>query len=123
MLKNLLIVGLGGGIGSMARYSVSLFISFTDFPTPTFLINITGSLIIGFLFGLGFRDSFPGWKLFLVIGICGGFTTFSAFSFENLSLLQNGKYFLAFLYISLSVIFGIAAAFLGMKLGEILKLY
>jgi fluoride exporter len=118
MLKDFLLVGLGGGIGSMLRYGGNLALGGRDFPYHTLIINIVGSLFIGIVFGLSLRnEAFSNnWKLFLATGICGGFTTFSAFSMENLLLLQNGKYFLAILYIILSIALGIAAAAIGFKL-------
>ncbi len=118
MLKDFLLVGLGGGIGSMLRYGGNLLMGGRNFPYHTLIINIIGSLFIGIVFGLSVRNEAFGnnWKLFLATGICGGFTTFSAFSMENLLLLQNGKYFLAILYIILSIALGIAAAAIGFKL-------
>ena len=118
MFKNFLLVGLGGCLGSMIRYAVWLFFRPVNFPTATLLVNIAGSLVIGIVIGLSMKDvNFSqGWKIFLATGICGGFTTFSAFSAENLQMLQNGKYLLSLLYISSSIIFGIAAAWLGFKL-------
>ena len=118
MFKSFLLVGLGGCIGSMLRYATWHFSRSTNFPAATLLVNIAGSLAIGIVIGLSIKDvNFsPGWKLFLATGICGGFTTFSAFSIENLQMLQNGKYLLSLLYICSSIIVGIAAAWLGFKL-------
>lgn len=118
MLKNLLLVGLGGGIGSMLRYAAALVINTKYFPYPTLAVNITGSFLIGIIFAISIRDIvfLNNWKLFLATGICGGFTTFSAFSLENMGLLQSGKTGLAFMYIGLSIVLGIAATFLGYQL-------
>ena len=115
MLKNLLLVGFGGGLGSILRYVSSLLITTKIFPYATLAVNITGSFIIGMVFALSIKDAAitNNWKLFLATGICGGFTTFSAFSLENMGLLQSGKYGLAFTYIGLSIVLGIAATFLG----------
>ena len=115
MLKNLLLVGFGGGLGSILRYVSSLLITTKIFPYATLAVNITGSFIIGMVFALSIKDAAitNNWKLFLATGICGGFTTFSAFSLENMGLLQSGKYGLAFTYIGLSIVLGIAAIFLG----------
>ena len=115
MLKNLLLVGFGGGLGSIFRYVSSLLITTKIFPYATLAVNITGSFIIGIVFALSIKDAAitNNWKLFLATGICGGFTTFSAFSLENMGLLQSGKYGLAFTYIGLSIVLGIAATFLG----------
>ena len=118
MFKNILLVGLGGGIGSMLRYGASLLFSSRYFPYTTLAVNIIGSLMIGLVLGMSFKSEYflTNWKLFLATGICGGFTTFSAFSAENMELLQQGRYSLAIIYIVLSVILGIAAAALGFKL-------
>jgi CrcB protein len=115
MLKNLLLVGLGGGIGSVLRYVSSLLMTTKIFPYATLAVNITGSFIIGIVFAMSIKDGAlsNNWKLFLATGICGGFTTFSAFSLENMGLLQSGKYGLAFTYIGLSMVLGIGATFLG----------
>ena len=118
MLKNLLLVGLGGSIGSMLRYAVSHFFRSSSFPIATLIVNIIGSLVIGIVIGIAAKDAgfSQNWKLFLTTGICGGFTTFSAFSAENLLMLQNGKYILSLVYICSSIVAGIAAAWLGFKL-------
>ena len=118
MFKNLLLVGLGGGIGSILRYMAWHFFRSSNFPLSTLLVNIAGSLIIGIVIGLSLKDAgfSNNWKLFIATGICGGFTTFSAFSMENLQMMQQGKYLLSLLYISASVILGITAAWFGFKL-------
>jgi len=118
MFKNFLLVGLGGALGSVMRYAVYLFVSFKNFPFATLTVNIIGSFIIGTVLAFSLKDEsfLNNWKLFLATGICGGFTTFSALSAENVLLLQNGRYFTALLYIFLSIILGIVAAWLGFKL-------
>lgn len=115
MIKNLLLVGLGGGIGSMLRYAGSLLIGSKIFPYATLSVNIIGSFIIGVIFALCIKEDvvLNNWKLFVATGICGGFTTFSAFSLENMGLLQSGKYGMALTYIGLSILLGIGATFLG----------
>ncbi len=118
MVKNILLAGLGGSIGTMLRYAGSHYFRTPRFPFATLSINIIGSLFIGVVFGLAVRDSNfeNNWKAFLAAGICGGFTTFSAFSLENLQMLQQGKYFLSLAYIACSIIAGIFAAWIGYKL-------
>jgi len=118
MVKNFLLVGLGGGIGSMLRYASYLFLSNKNFPFATLTVNIIGSFIIGLVLALSVKDEnfLNNWKLFLATGICGGFTTFSALSAENVALLQTGKYFIALVYVAASIVLGIAAAWLGFKL-------
>ena len=115
MIKNLLLVGLGGAIGSMLRYAGSVVISSKTFPYATLTVNIIGSFIIGIIFAISIKEEvlFNNWKLFLATGICGGFTTFSAFSLENMSLLQSGKYGMAVAYVGLSILLGIGATFSG----------
>lgn len=117
MIKNFLLVGLGGALGSMLRYGSALLIGPKIFPLATLLINIAGSFIIGLVIALALRnETFAGnGKLFLATGICGGFTTFSAFSMDNLQLIENGKYGLFAIYIAASVLLGIVAAWLGFK--------
>lgn len=118
MLRNFLLVALGGGIGSMLRYGISLILNAKYFPWPTLAVNIIGSFIIGLVIATSYKEEsfLYNWKLFLATGICGGFTTFSTFSLENLELLQNGKYLLALTYIGLSILIGLAAVWAGFKL-------
>jgi fluoride exporter len=118
MLKHLLLVGLGGGLGSAMRYGIGLLLNTKPFPWATLAVNIAGSLLIGIIFALSTRPEAlsHNWKLFLTTGICGGFTTFSAFSIENMELLQSGKYAIATVYIGASILLGIAAAFVGYQL-------
>lgn len=118
MIKNLLVVGLGGAIGSMLRYLAFLLITTKHFPLATFAVNITGSFIIGLVLAYSLKEEsfLNNWKLFLATGICGGFTTFSAFAAENIVLIQNGKFLIAFAYITFSIILGLAATFAGYKL-------
>lgn len=99
----------------MLRYISSLLITTKIFPYATLAVNIIGSFIIGIVFAMSIKDGAisNNWKLFLATGICGGFTTFSAFSLENMGLLQNGKIGMAFTYIGLSMLLGIGATFLG----------
>jgi fluoride exporter len=118
MLKNILLVGFGGAMGSMGRYIFSLLIANKNFPLNTFVINAIGCFAIGIFLALSIKNevAFNNWKLFLTTGICGGFTTFSAFAIENVQLLQSGKTFAALAYIILSITISILAAFIGFKL-------
>lgn len=118
MIKEFLLVGLGGGIGSMLRFLVAITLTPKVFPYATLVVNVAGSFIIGVVFALTLKDAlyFNNWKLFLATGICGGFTTFSAFSLENMSLLQSGKITLALAYMAISIVLGIAATFWGYQL-------
>jgi CrcB protein len=118
VIRNFLFIGLGGALGSMSRYGIDLLIGAKSFPLSTLLINITGSFIIGLVIAVSLKnESFSNnWKLFLATGLCGGFTTFSAFSVENLLMFQNGKFVEAVLYILCSILSGIAAVWSGFKL-------
>lgn len=109
-----LLVGAGGAIGSMLRYGVAFVPVNKLFPYHTFIVNILGSFLIGIFLGLLLKNSITneGWK-FLATGICGGFTTFSAFSLEGFELLQQQRYTIFFLYFFLSIIIGLAAVLLG----------
>lgn len=124
MIKNILLVGLGGGAGSMARYLCQRWFTFHysgHFPWGTFAVNIAGCFLIGLFWGLTFKtyESNESWKLLLMTGLCGGFTTFSAFTLEGIGLLKEEKLALFFLYIAGSVIAGLALTFLGMKLSRL----
>lgn len=118
MFKNILLVGTGGFIGSVARYYISKLnvkSGFFSLPAGTLLVNVAGCLVLGFLAGLADRSAglTAGWRLFLMVGICGGFTTFSTFAGENLSLVQSGQFAAAALYTALSVFLGFMAVFAG----------
>ncbi|HNP00875.1 MAG TPA: fluoride efflux transporter CrcB [Ferruginibacter sp.] len=118
MVTNFLWVAAGGGIGSMLRYGASVLFKDKLYPLATFSVNLTGCFIIGIVFALSLRQNglAEHWKLFLATGICGGFTTFSAFSLENMGMLQSGRYGAALVYTGLSLVLGIAATFLGYTL-------
>ena len=121
MLNNFLLVGFGGMIGSMLRYLFTVVIRPASFPYATFAVNIIGCLVIGLIIGLSIREG-PGndrLKLFLATGVCGGFTTFSAFSLECIQLLEQQRYASTMVYISLSVILGLAATFAGLQLAKL----
>jgi CrcB protein len=124
MIKTLLLVGTGGFLGSISRFLASRYMQDnfpTAFPFGTFSVNITGCFLIGLIYGFSERSALltPGWKMFLAVGFCGGFTTFSTFANENLALLRDGEYYYFFLYTGLSVFLGIAATFLGVLLTKI----
>lgn len=115
MIKHLLWGGLGGFLGTVLRYTSYQIFKTTPGFYVTFLINIIGSLLMGMIMAWNLKnaDATAGWRIFLATGICGGFTTFSAFSFENLQLLQEGRLWIAILYISMSIFTGILACLLG----------
>ena len=116
---NFLFVALGGALGSVLRYFMSLVIpKVAGFPWPTFVANILGCLCIGIFSGIFLKcDSLsPNLKLFLVTGFCGGFTTFSTFASENLALLQSGKFGMFIAYALASFVLGVTACFAGLYL-------
>jgi CrcB protein len=121
MWRSVLLVGIGGGAGSILRMLVNVYVNkWTNqtFPLATFLVNIAGCLIIGILFGLFAKGQLvhQDYKMLLVTGFCGGFTTFSTFSSEGLLLFQSGNGQTAILYLLLSMITGLGAVWLGMSL-------
>ncbi|MEO6905764.1 MAG: fluoride efflux transporter CrcB [Ginsengibacter sp.] len=119
-MKILLLVGLGSFIGGISRYLVTVFIQnkfLSTFPFGTLAVNIIGCFLIGIIYGFSDKGSLnPDWRIFLATGIMGGFTTFSSFSNETVSMLRDAQYWPAFSYIALSVIIGLAATFGGISL-------
>jgi CrcB protein len=118
MSRILIIIGAGGFIGSICRYLSQQFFQKhfpSSFPYGTMWVNIAGCFLIGVIYALSEKGNIltPEWRLFLVTGFCGGFTTFSTFSYENIALLRDGEYFYAAIYSGVSVFGGIIAAFFG----------
>jgi len=118
MLKQLLLIGTGGFIGSVARFLVSRLntrVEWFSIPIGTLTVNVVGSLLIGFLIGISEKSPIltVEWRMFLMVGLCGGFTTFSSFSGENLVLLKNGQILPLLLYTALSIFLGFTAVYLG----------
>ena len=116
-IRNIIAVGAGSFIGGIARYLVSLAMKGISkgFPWATVLVNLLGCLIIGLLWGFLSRNASEStsWGLFLTVGLCGGFTTFSTFSKEALTMLQTGQIWGFASYIALSILAGIALVALG----------
>ena len=117
-MKNILLAGLGGFFGSGLRYYLQTIIASHfkwAFPLGTFLVNAIGCFLIGLIFGLGSKNGIISndLKLFLTVGFCGGFTTFSAFSNESLTLLKNGNFLIFAAYILLSIIVCLAFTYFG----------
>ena len=121
MIPNLLWVALGGAIGSGCRYVVGETLAKdSTFPVGTFTVNLVGSFLLGLLLAASFwdGDKNPGLKLFLTTGMMGGFTTYSAFSFESLGLLQKGEIGMAALYMGTTFALCLLASFFGYFLGR-----
>lgn len=118
---NYLIIGIGGFMGAIVRYGMAFWIGERwgrSFPLGTFIINVTGSFVIGLLMTL-FTERFmvnPQWRLLLVVGFLGAYTTFSTFEYETGALLKDGEWLIAGLNVVLSVFVG----FIALKLGELI---
>ena len=120
-MKEALLVGLGGFIGSIARFCLAGFILHRSeqwrFPLAIFCVNVLGCFAIGALGGLGERYSFltANMRLLLITGLLGGFTTFSAFGADGINLIRRGEWAIAISYAVLSVVVGFAAVWIGFK--------
>jgi fluoride exporter len=123
-VQNYLLVFAGGGIGAAARYWLSGLVYQrlgSEFPSGTLVVNVIGCLLIGFLISI-FEERFvlyPSLRIFLTIGILGGFTTFSSFSFETMALLRDGELWYASANILLSVVMCLGGTWVGLTLGKI----
>lgn len=121
-MLNVLAIFIGGGLGSLSRYGVAVLLraySF-DFPLATFLVNVVGSLILGFIVALfwnkaHFNDTV---RLAIAVGFCGGLTTFSTFSWETFDLIKNGEFLLACVYALISVLTCVLAVSVGAFLAK-----
>lgn len=118
MIKTLLLVGSGGFIGSALRYLVQVNaekILNSTFPIGTMFVNIVGSFVIGIIYAFAEKGNLmsPEWRVFLAVGICGGFTTFSTFTMDNLNLMKDNSIFQLLFYTGGSLFIGIAAVYLG----------
>ncbi len=118
MIKQILLVGAGGFIGSIARFFVSridIHYYFFSVPVGTLIVNVLGSLVIGFLVGISEKGTVltADMRLLLMVGLCGGFTTFSTFTSENLALMHSGQYVSVIIYTGLSIFLGFLAVYLG----------
>ncbi|MDA8215032.1 MAG: fluoride efflux transporter CrcB [Nitrospiraceae bacterium] len=118
---NYLIIGIGGFLGAIARYAIGVWIGQKwgrSFPLGTFVINVSGSFFIGLLMSL-FTERLmvnPQWRLLLVVGFLGAYTTFSTFEYETGRLIKDGEWLVA----SMNVVFSVIAGFIALKIGEII---
>jgi CrcB protein len=117
-LFSVLVVAVGAAIGGVSRYMIATMFNKT-FPFGTLGINISGCFVIGIVAALCHKHNWPmDVRLFLTVGFCGGYTTFSAFSLETITLMEQGHAVEAFSYVALSVVLSLAAAFGGLWLGR-----
>ena len=123
-MKTVLLIGIGGSAGSILRYLTAKFIvnniDGAAVIYGTLVANIAGCFLIGLFFGFSERYAWfsPQLRYLLVTGLCGGYTTFSAFALENINLLRSGDYLTAFMYISASIFLCLAATFAGMLIAK-----
>jgi CrcB protein len=120
-MKIILLVGTGGFVGSISRYLVSQLMQKTfetTFPLGTLVVNIVGSFLIGIIYALSEQSEILSaeWRVFLAVGFCGGFTTFSSFAYENFAMANIQQFLFSALYIGLSLILGLLAVYLGVQL-------
>lgn len=123
-MKEVLLVFAGGGLGSLFRYQLGRYINqayLPAFPVATFVINILASFILGYLMGYltGQESQNHALRLLLAVGFCGGFSTFSTFSYETLTLIRQGQITIAFGNILLSVVLCLGATYLGLLLTKL----
>ena len=122
-MKHLLVVFIGGGLGTVARFLIGKFLPYSGkgFPWNTFCANLLGCLFIGFLIGYFLRNSNENQSslvLFATVGFCGGFTTFSSFANENLSFIKSGDYNMLMVYSMLSLTMGIVMVYAGILINK-----
>ena len=124
-MQKILVIALGGALGTLSRYGLGVWISSKwnqGFPLHTFLINISGAFLLGFL-NILFIERLtisPLWRLGIGVGFLGAYTTFSTFGFEVISLLEGGSFFTAGLYTLLSILVGFTGVALGVGLARLL---
>lgn len=123
-MKILLAIGTGSFLGGILRYLIAQFIQqkfLSSFPFGTMTVNLAGCLLIGVVFGIAERGTLTQeWRLFLATGLLGGFTTFSAFSMETVNMLRDGEFWYATAYLSVSLIVGLIATFIGISIIKLL---
>lgn len=125
MMLDIVVVAIGGAIGSVSRYLIGNFISKNyhgSFPMGTFLINILGCFLMGFFMSALIQKELTDttWRLFLCVGLLGGFTTYSSFGYEALTMMTQGKTLMAGMYAGCSIVVGLFAAITGMLVAKVL---
>lgn len=121
MFKDVMIIGVGGFLGTVSRYLSTVYIhkwASISFPLGTFTVNVVGCLLIGLFYGMSEKFEFltPEWRMFLTVGFCGGFTTFSTFANDNLMMVKD----LQFLYMALYTVGSVALGLFMVYLGQLL---
>ena len=124
MIRTILLIGIGGFLGSIARFITASYVNKlipSAFPFGTFVANVFGCLVIGTVYGLSERFHWltPEWRFFLAAGFCGGYTTFSAFAYENIKLLEASNYLTFASYSLISFASCLLAAFAGLSITKI----
>ncbi len=124
MLRTLLLIGLGGFLGSISRFLIALGVNrmfHTILPIGTLAVNILGCLLIGIIYSLAEQKNMlnPELRVFLGVGFCGGFTTYSSFAFEKFSLIKTGDFLVLAVYLGASVFLGLIAVYLGSQVHKL----
>lgn len=124
MLRTLLLIGLGGFLGSISRFLIALGVNRifqSVLPVGTLAVNILGCLLIGIIYSLAEQKNMlsPELRIFLGVGFCGGFTTYSSFAFDKFSLIKAGDFLMLSVYVGASVFLGLIAVYLGSQIHKL----